>query len=56
MSDRYFVICREDNRPDGSKGRYVLATQRFTSSLELAREYTKTLHPGREPIILKEVK
>jgi hypothetical protein len=53
---RYFVICREDNKPDGSKGKYVLARQQTTQSVELAREYAKTLHPAREPIILMEVK
>ena len=53
---RHFIICREDNKPDGSKGRYVLARQLSTESIELAREYALTLHPAREPIILKEVK
>lgn len=53
---RYFVICRQDNDRDGSKGRYVLARQISAESVELARELANTLHPAREPIILMEVK
>lgn len=51
----YYVACRDDRRPDGTKGRYVMSSRTFTQ-LRDAVEYKKSISPSREPMILVEVK
>lgn len=49
-----FVICREDTRQDGSKGKYVLATSRSFDDWDDAKEYSDTINTSREPKILMD--
>lgn len=48
----YVVICREDRKPDGTKGRYVLGTRTVFTNEEQAECYAKTIHGSREPIVV----
>jgi hypothetical protein len=50
----YYVICREDTRADGSKGKYVLATSRSFGDWDKANTYTGTINSSREPKVLME--
>jgi len=47
-----YVICREDTRSDGSKGKYVLATSRSFDDWYDAKEYSDTIDPSREAKVL----
>lgn len=47
-----YVICREDTRQDGSKGKYVLATSRSFDGWYDAKKYSDTIDPSREPKVL----
>lgn len=47
-----YVICREDTRQDGSKGKYVLATSRSFEVWHKAKEYAGTIDSSREPKVL----
>jgi len=49
-----YVICREDTRSDGSKGKYVLATSRSFDTWREALEYSDTVNPSREPKVLAD--
>jgi len=49
-----YVICREDTRQDGSKGKYVLATSRSFDNWCDAEEYSDTINPSREPKVLAD--
>ena len=51
----YYVICREDDNRDGSKGKYVLATSRTFVTFDLAEDFAESINPKREPKILMEV-
>jgi hypothetical protein len=51
----YYVACRDDRRPDGTKGRYVMSSRTFTSIQEAAT-YKKSISSSRDPMILVEVK
>jgi len=49
-----YVICRADTHPDGSKGKYVLATSRSFVDWDEAKEYSDTINPSREPKVLAD--
>jgi hypothetical protein len=49
-----YVICREDTRSDGSKGKYVLATSRAFDTWDDAEEYSDTVDTSREPKVLAD--
>lgn len=49
-----YVICREDTRPDGSKGKYVLATSQTFEDWDDADTYAKTVNSSREPKVLAD--
>lgn len=49
----YFVLCREDTKPDGSPGKYVVATQRPLLSLETAQNYAASISPSRVPLVVR---
>ena len=51
----YYVICREDDNRDGSKGKYVLATSRTFTHYSDAEGFAEGISPKREPKILLEV-
>ncbi len=51
----YYVICRGDTRPDGSKGKYILATSRTFDSWYDAEKYADTVNSSREPKILMDL-
>ncbi len=51
----YYVICRGDTRPDGSKGKYVLATSRNFNSWSEADTYAGTVSSSREPKVLADL-
>ena len=46
------VLCREDSKPDGTPGDYVLAARRFFTRDE-AEEYTKSISPSCDLLICK---
>ena len=48
----YYVICRGDTRPDGSKGKYILATSRSFGDWDEAKKYSGTIDPSRESKVL----
>ena len=50
----YYVICREDTRDDGSKGKYVLATSRSFEDWDAANTYAQTVNSSREPKVLAD--
>ena len=47
----YLVMCREDSEPDGTPGRYTLATSRTFDALG-AEKYADSIAPSREAAIL----
>jgi hypothetical protein len=49
-----FVICREDTRQDGSKGKYVMATSRSFDCWDTAEKYAGTIDSSREPKVLAD--
>jgi hypothetical protein len=49
-----YVICREDTRQDGSKGKYVLATSRSFDTWDDAEKYSDTINSSREPKVLAD--
>lgn len=48
----YVVICRDDVKPDGSKGDYVRATRTLFADAEDAARYASTVNASREPRIV----
>ena len=51
----YFVICREDDNEDGSKGKYVLASSTMFTFFGDAEKFAEGIDSKREPKILLEV-
>ncbi len=49
------VLCREDMRPDGTLGNYVLATSRHFATKDEAIHYAKSVAPSRFPIVVQTV-
>lgn len=48
----YKVMCLSDTNLDGTRGEYVLATQKNFATAEKALWYAKGISPSREPIII----
>lgn len=48
---RWVVLCRGDRQPDGTPGKYVLATSSGFPTPEDARHYLDSISPSREPLI-----
>jgi len=48
----YVVIAREDRQPDGSQGRYTLATRAFFKTEEKAKDYAVGISSSREPLVI----
>jgi hypothetical protein len=49
----YIVICREDTEPDGTPGRYVLATRQHFKTRALALKYKAGISPTRQPHVAR---
>lgn len=49
----FFVVCRDDDKPDGSQGDYKLATSRVFASYPIANHYAQGISIWREAIVLK---
>lgn len=49
----YVVICRDDVKPDGSPGDYVLATRRVFENAKLAQEYAGSINASRAPLVVE---
>ena len=54
-SMNYYVICREDLKPNGTKGDYALVRREGFDTLREARAYARTISGSREPKVLKAV-
>lgn len=52
MGMTYVVIAREDRSPDGTPGRYTLATRRIFLAEEAAKRYSVGISPSREPMVV----
>lgn len=50
--ETYVVIAREDRQPDGSPGRYTLATRATFKSEEAALSYAAGISSSREPLVV----
>lgn len=48
----YKVVCREDSKPDGTPGKYVLATQRDFPTEQKAIKYARSVSPSRMPMVV----
>jgi len=51
--EKFIVICRDDDTPEGVKGGYLLATRRQFDTRSAAERYASTIHQGREPIVVE---
>ena len=49
----YVVVCRDDRKPDGSKGDYTLATRRAFALREDAEAYARGLSESLDPIVVR---
>jgi hypothetical protein len=47
------IVCREDTKPDGSPGDFVLATRQVFTDMFKALKYGQSISPSREPHLLK---
>lgn len=50
----YYVICRNDRKPDNEPGDYALATRQTFSTLVAAWHYADGVSTSREPKVLLE--
>lgn len=50
----FLVLCREDTRPDGSPGDYVVTAKRSGpfDSVKDALHYAKSISPSRHPLVV----
>jgi hypothetical protein len=49
---KFIVICREDRDPDGTLGRFALATHQVFDSEEEAHKYALGVSSSREPMVI----
>jgi hypothetical protein len=48
----FMIVCRDDTQPDGTKGKFVLATRRTFKDMFKALKYGQSISPAREPKVL----
>ncbi len=48
----YYVLCREDRKPNGDLGRMVLATKRPFMDFSAALKYMMSVAPSRVPTVV----
>lgn len=48
----FIVIAREDREPDGTQGRYTLATRQVFHIEEEATKYAEGISSSREPLVI----
>lgn len=48
MAEFFIVLCRDDVKPDGSKGAYVIATRKLFLTREDADQYSAGINSSRE--------
>jgi hypothetical protein len=53
---RFFVICRDDVKYDGTPGDFVFATHSYFTTLEAAKRFAATCAPSREAFVLEQHK
>jgi len=53
----FLVLCREDTRPDGSPGDYVVTAKRSGpfATEEKAMDYAASINPSRYPLVVQVV-
>jgi hypothetical protein len=49
---KFIVICRDDREPDGTQGRYALATRQVFHTEEDATKYAEGISSSREPLVI----
>ncbi|OHD23798.1 MAG: hypothetical protein A2Y38_17055 [Spirochaetes bacterium GWB1_59_5] len=49
---RCIVVCREDRKPDGTKGDYTLATRTVFENAVAAQRYAGGISDSRDPIVV----
>jgi hypothetical protein len=53
MTPCFFIICRDDDKEDGTPGEYVLATRKTFATREEAEKLAAPIAPGRLPIVVE---
>ena len=52
MTEHFIVICRDDVKPDGTRGDFSLATRTLFRTRIAAEDYAVGVDKSREPLVV----
>jgi len=53
--NKFYVLCRDDTKDDGTQGDYILATRKVFYDYVQAIAYSNGINFAREPLAVKVV-